>query len=162
MKKEQIFDIHFDVTPDIRIRTIEDTDDQTTKKHKKRFPFRLYNTIKVTIKTNLRTFSFACVQGYIWNGADIPRFFWRLIGSRTDNDFLVASMIHDYLLDFKEYIMKEVLKNTMTISEYRRLTSLIFRKKIKLQGTNVIKANVMSWCVDVFQMINVKGWKKAK
>ena len=55
--------------------------------------------------------------------------------------------------------MVEVFKSTMKKGEYRRLTSLIFRHVIKEQGTNTIKANIMSWCVDVFQMVNRKAWK---
>jgi hypothetical protein len=55
--------------------------------------------------------------------------------------------------------MKEVLFEKISKKEYRRLTSLIFRELIKKQGTNVIKANVMSWCVDVFQMFNIRSWK---
>ena len=70
-------------------------------------------------------------------------------------------MIHDYLLEFKQHIMVNVLNKTMSIKEYRRLTSLIFREKIKNQGTGTIKANIMAWCVDVFQMsFNKKEWKK--
>ena len=68
-------------------------------------------------------------------------------------------MLHDYMLEMKVFITKEVLKNQLSTKEYRRLTSLVFREKIKAQGTNTIKANVMAWCVDVFQMINKKGWK---
>ena len=68
-------------------------------------------------------------------------------------------MIHDYLLEFKVFMMREVLKGEIKKREYRRLTSLIFRELIKRQGTNVVKANVMSWCVDVFQMCNVRGWR---
>ena len=111
------------------------------------------------IITTKREFKFDIFKGYTWNGADIPRFLWRLVGSRTDNDFLIASMLHDYLLEFKVFIMKEVLNGEITKREYRRLTSLIFRELIKKQGTNVIKANVMSWCVDVFQMCNIRSWE---
>ena len=107
----------------------------------------------------MRNFKFSIFNGYTWNGADIPRFFWRIIGSRTDNDFLIASMIHDYLLEFKFYVMSEILNNQMQPKEYRRLTSLIFRHIIKEQGTNTIKANIMAWCVDVFQIFNRKEWK---
>ena len=67
-------------------------------------------------------------------------------------------MLHDYLLEFKVFILNEILYKSMTPKEYRRLTSLIFRHVIKEQGTNTIKANIMSWCVDVFQIINKRSW----
>lgn len=159
MSKEDIINIEFNETPDARIRVINDDDPEEVKKQKKKYPFELFNTVIVKITTSFREFYFKIPIGYTWNGADIPRFLWFLIGSRTDNDFLIASMLHDYLLEFKVYMIKEVLGNQITVSEYRRLTSLIFREKIKKQGTKVIKANVMAWCVDVFQMCNRKEWK---
>lgn len=160
MSKEKVLNI--EITPndfEVKIRVINDSEPKPIQKAKKKFPFELEGAINVTVTTTRREFTFNIYNGYTWNGADIPRFLWRLIGSRTDNDFLVASMLHDYMLDFKTYIIKNVLKNEITVKEYRRLTSLIFREKIKAQGTNTIKANVMAWCVDVFQMVNKKGWK---
>ena len=162
MSKEQLKSVKLSEIPNIRIRVIDDNDTDATKEGKIKYPFKLHNTVKVTVETSFRTFSFDIYNGYTWNGADIPTFFWRIIGSRTDNRFLVASMIHDYMLEFKVYMLNEVLQNQMTVDEYRRLTSLIFREKIKAQGTNTVKANIMSWCVDVFQhYCNRKGWKEA-
>lgn len=157
--KEQVLDVIFSQTPDVKVRVIKQDDEENIKKNKKKFPFELGSSLSVRIVTNKRIFSFIIFKGYTWNGADIPRFFWRVIGARTDNDFLIASMLHDYLLEFKVYILNEILKKQISIKEYRRLTSLIFRHVIKIQGTNTIKANVMAYFVDVFQMFNRKEWK---
>ncbi len=157
--KEKIINVEFSDNPDVRIRVISSQDSDYIKLVKKKYPFELYNSLKVIVTTNKRTFNFTIFNGYTWNGADIPRLFWRIIGSRTDNDFLIASMLHDYLLEFKSYILNEILHNSITKKEYRRLTSLIFRHVIKIQGTNTIKANIMSWCVDVFQMMNRSAWQ---
>ncbi|MBQ8886281.1 MAG: DUF1353 domain-containing protein [Candidatus Gastranaerophilales bacterium] len=157
--KEKIISVSFSQIPNVRVRVIDADDILELKKNKKKYPFELQNSVDVLIVTTKRNFSFTIYNGYTWNGADIPRFFWRIIGSRTDNDFLIASMLHDYLLEFKSYVISEILKNQIKKKEYRRLTSLIFRHIIKEQGTNTIKANVMSWCVDVFQMFNWKAWK---
>lgn len=159
MSKEKIKSIDFNEEPIVQIRVINDSDTAATKKAKVKYPFELFNTVTVTVITDFRRFSFSISKGYTWNGADIPRFLWRLIGSRTSNEFLIASMIHDYILEFKVYMIREVLQNQITVNEYRRLTSLIFREKIKKQGTNTIKANIMSWAVDVFQHYgNRKQW----
>ncbi len=160
MSKEKIIDVNITPCPDVRVRVIESDDPKEIKKNKKKFPFELFNTVSVFVQTTKRNISFQICNGYTWNGADIPRMFWRIIGSRTDNDFLVASMVHDYMLEFKKYMLKEILKGEISVREYRRLTSLIFRHIIKQQGTNTIKANIMAWCVDVFQMTcNRKNWK---
>lgn len=157
--KEQVLDVVFSQTPDVKVRVIKQDDEENIKKNKKKFPFELSSSLSVRIVTNKRDFSFLIFKGYTWNGADIPRFFWRIVGSRTDNDFLIASMLHDYLLEFKVYILNEILEKQISTKEYRRLTSLIFRHVIKSQGTNTIKANVMAYFVDVFQMLNRKDWK---
>lgn len=153
MRKEEIKNILISPVPDIRIRVIEFGDADALIYNKIKFPFKLYNSITVCIMTTKRNFSFCIHNGFTWNGADIPRFLWRIIGARTDNQFLIGSMIHDYLLDFKHYMMNEILNNDVSVSEYRRLSSLIFREIIKYCGTNKIKANVMSFGVDFFQTI---------
>lgn len=156
--KEKILNVCFDKIPDVRIRVITKEDNIENINSKKKYPFELNNSIKVKILTTKREFEFSIFNGYTWNGADIPRVFWRIIGSRTDNDFLIASMLHDYMLEFKVFILKEILKDEIKVKEYRRLTSLVFRHVIKEQGTNTVKANIMSWFVDVFQMINRRAW----
>lgn len=160
MSKEQVLFVDIEPKPDVRIRVINDDDTEPTKQAKIKYPFELFCTITITVITDFREFSFDVYNGYTWNGADIPRFLWDLIGSRTDTQFLIASLIHDYMLEMKTYIYKEVLEQFITIAEYRRLTSLIFRKKLKDSGVNTIKANIMAWAVDVFQHYgNKRGWK---
>ena len=160
MSKEQIQDIIFSEIADVRVRVINEEDPNAVKQQKKKYPFELHNSIDIKVITTKREFEFTVYNGYTWNGADIPRFLWTPVGSRTDNDFLIASMIHDYLLEFKKYMLDEVLENTISVKEYRRLTSLIFRHILKEQGTNTIKANIMSWAVQVFQStINFKQWQ---
>ncbi len=159
MKKENIIDVSFDINPEIQVRIICKEDTKKERKEKKKYPFELKNGINVTVKTTKREFIFDIVKGYRWNGADIPRIFWRMIGSRTDNDFLVASMVHDYLIEFKKYILEEILKNSMTIAQYRRLTSLIFRTILKQQGNGNFKSNMMAFFVDIYQIINKRGWQ---
>lgn len=160
MSKEQVKFVEIEPVPDVRIRVINDSDTDATKQAKIKFPFELFCTITVKVTTDRRKFCFDIYNGYTWNGADIPKFFYRIIGSRTSNCFLIASLLHDFLLEFKSYILREVLHNEISIEEYRRLTSLIFREKLKTQGTNTIKANIMAWCVDVYQHYgNKRGWE---
>lgn len=160
--KEEITDILFSPIPDVRIRVIEFGDSETVIESKKKYPFKVYNSITVCVATTKRVFTFCIHNGFTWNGADIPRFLWRIIGSRTDNDFLLASMVHDFMLNFKFQIIEESLNQEITVSEYRRLTSLIFREIIKKNGTKPVKANIMSFFVDTFQKILQLTWKRNK
>lgn len=160
MSKEQIVEIKFNEEPDIRIRVIQDNDTDATKKSKIKYPFELFCTVNVTIVTDFRTFSFDIYNGYTWNGSDIPQFLWSLVGSRTDTQFLTAALLHDYILQFRKYMLKEVLHNEMTVDEYIRLTSLIFREQLKKSEVKTIKANIMSWFVNTYQILfNRKQWK---
>lgn len=159
MSKEHVLEIKFDKDPDIRDRGYKDDDPEEIKKQKIKYPYEIFNTVTLTVITDYRQFSFDIYNGYYWNGADIPKPLWLIVGSRYNPEFREASMIHDFMLQFKHYLIKEVLENQITISEYRRLTSLIFREKLKNQGVKDVKANIMAWAVDVFQHYgNRKQW----
>lgn len=160
MSKEQVIEIKFDRDPDIRERGYNDDDPEEIKIQKIKYPFEIFNTVTLTVITDFRQFSFDIYNGYYWNGADIPQALWLIVGSRYNPEFREASMIHDFMLQFKHYMIKEILENQITVSEYRRLTSLIFREKLKKQGVKEVKANIMSWAVDVYQLcFNRKGWR---
>ena len=157
--KEQLFSVSFDKPIRIKLRVINEWDSEEETKDKKKYPFRLQEEVEVRIKTTVREFSFKIYESYKWNGADIPRFLWWL-GSSRDNDYAVASMVHDYMLQYKKEIFSEILEETMFVYEYRRLTSLIFREILKKHKMNVIKANIEAWFVDLFQaFFNKKSWR---
>lgn len=157
---EQIIDIIFSYTPlDIKIRTLSTTDSKEETLDKKKFPFFLNKAVDITIKTTEREFTFNIYEGFKWNGADLPRCFWWL-GSSRDNDYVIASMVHDYMLQYKKKIFSEILEETLYVDEYRRLTSLIFREILKKHKMNPIKANVEAWFVDTYQRyFNKKMWE---
>ena len=154
-------DVSFDKLPVVKIRVIDKNDSAFETKSKKKYPFELENDIHVFVceaEKNIN-FKFKIPKNYVWNGADIPKILF-LFGQSKDNNYLVASMVHDFMLEKKVYIYSEVLKKSVSPSEYRKLTSLIFREILKDEKTNCIKANCMSWAVDIFQKtINFKSWK---
>ena len=172
MRKEKVLSVIYDVKPDYCDRHVEHGDDKiivydkkgnriTLAEHKELYPYQLLNDVRFTIETTKRTFIFIIEAGYVWNGADIPPILWFFVGSKDDPKFKVPSMVHDYLLEFKFDILKEVLNDEISIKEYRRLTSLIFRQLLKDDGTKTIKSNIMSGAVQFFQAtINAREWKQ--
>ncbi|MCQ2957371.1 MAG: DUF1353 domain-containing protein [Candidatus Gastranaerophilales bacterium] len=86
-------------------------------------------------------------KGYSWNGANIPRYFWRIIGSQFNPEFLPASMIHDWLCEHKDFIIQNGVK----------VSSDIFRDILILYGVSKFKANIMANAVRLFQYTQ-KGW----
>ena len=159
MKKNEVMGVRFNVTPRVRVRVIDSRDSKVKIKEKKKYPFKLDNDVIVTVFTSQFNFAFKIKSSYIWNGADIPKPLWWL-GSSKDNDYLIASMVHDFMLEYKNFVYKDVLGSRIEIKKYRRLTSLIFRDILKKSDISTIKANIMAWCVDAFQLtINRKAWK---
>ena len=70
-------------------------------------------------------------------------------------------MIHDYMLEFKFLILEETLKDEISIKEYRRISSLVFRQALKNDGTKTIKSNIMSGAVQLFQAtLNRREWDR--
>lgn len=49
-----------------------------------------------------------CPPGSVVNGASIPRFFWRLIGSPLTGKYRLASIPHDVHCDLRERPSREV------------------------------------------------------
>lgn len=162
MEREKVIHVQSDKVPNIIIRVIdEDNDSALTKKSKCRYPFELTSKTTFTVTTTRREFYFTIPKGYCWNGADIPPFIW-WVGASKDNEFLLPSLVHDYLLEFKTYIYNNNFKDT-SVMEYKRITSLIFRQLLKESGTSDIKANLMSFAVDAFQStLNRGSWNIQK
>lgn len=169
--KEKVLAVTFNIEPIYHDRKIKIGDNKiiienkeglktTLESDKIKYPYKLDNEVICKVDTNVRTFSFTVPQDYCWNGADIPRILWFFVGSKDSPQFKVPSMIHDFILEFKEYIYKNVLRESISVAEYRRLTSLIFRQLLKDYGTKTIKSNIMSGVVQGFQATWNRGeWK---
>lgn len=166
---EDVLAVTFDKSPKFHDREIKEGDKDivlldkkdkriTLDKHKKLYPYKVDDDIKCTVITTEREFTFEIPKDYCWNGADIPRLVWFIVGSKDSPEFKIPSLVHDYLLEFKENIMFDVLEDTMSVGEYRRLTSLIFRQLLKDYGTKEIKSNFMSGCVAGAQFLSPKWW----
>lgn len=116
-------------------------------KNKKK-PFVLQNNIEyISEKYNGKHYCIRIGRKYNWNGANIPRVFWRIVGSQYDPQFLPASCIHDWLTENKDFIKK---RGAYT-------SSAIFRDILVLYGVPKFKANLMFSAVYAFQLTR-KGW----
>ena len=167
--KEEVLTITFNTDPEYRDRKFFYDDRKkivtdkkgnkiTLKEHKKLYPYRLNNEVICEITTNLRSFKVTIPKGYCWNGADIPSILWVFVGSKDSPEFKVPSLIHDFLLEYKEYMLNNVLRNEISFSQYRRLTTLAFRQCLKDYGTKTVKSNIMAGAVGAWQFINPQWW----
>ena len=74
-------------------------------------------------------------QGFISNGASIPRFFWRLIGSPWSGKYGRAAVVHDYMC-FAEKVP-------------RKQADKIFLEIMQELGVSWWRRGVMYWAVRV-------------
>ncbi|MBQ8848485.1 MAG: DUF1353 domain-containing protein [Candidatus Gastranaerophilales bacterium] len=91
------------------------------------------------------TYEFSIPKDYTWDGASIPRIFWRLIGSKTDNRFLVPSLIHDVLCENHNYI-----------DDNRYFSTIVFERLLYVSKVNSFNRWMIKHAVDNYQKFC--GW----
>ena len=123
----------FNVKPKIAVRV-----------DNKEKPFKLVNSI---VYTSPYCNPIHINKGFTWNGANIIRLLWRIIGSQYNPEFLEASLVHDWLCLNKDFIPKHGAK----------ISSDIFRDILVENKVGKIKANIMGTAVYLWQLTQ-KGW----
>ena len=134
--------IYFDDVPQVGIRYIVPSMAEETKKSIKKYPFINRKPLKVTLKDlkKKKTYSFEIPKGYCYDGATIPRLFWRIIGPNTDNKFLIAALIHDVLCENHDYVLCD-----------RKFSTRVFNALLEASDVFPIKRFFMKNSVDFFQ-----------
>lgn len=138
-----------DTEPHTAVRKPLPSDSKEEKAEKKKKPY--LNKLRVVWNIDYLGSQYCIVipKGYTWNGANIPRAFWWLIGSMGEADFLDASMVHDILCENHNFVDYD-----------RQLSSMIFREILKGAGVSDLKANIMYLAVDKWQKYFGKWEKK--
>lgn len=131
--------------PEPYARTITPLDSPEIAKEKEDFPFKLKNGLIITVEYKNKSYILELKDGFIWNGASIPKWLWIFTGSNADPEYLLPSMVHDLLCN-----------NRGLIDRNRYLSSLIFRELLIACGVPKFKANSMFFAVDNFQKFC--GW----
>ena len=170
-KRETVLAVAFSPDPLSRKRTIDPLKDYdiildfkkpwTLADDKEEYPSIFDNEFVVGIRTNLRTFTFRVYARYRWNNADIWGFLQIIaLCSKDDRRVILGSGVHDFMLEYKQEIFEEFYAQdpTLTVEEYRWITSDTFRWVINSQGMGPIKSKMMSNIVDNFQ----KNFQKKK
>lgn len=114
----------------------------------KKKPYVLLNNVVYLAHTDKYTYRIAIPKGYSFDGATIPRFFYRIIGSKGEIEFLPAALIHDWLCENKSFIEKHGVQ----------ISSDIFRDILILYKVPKWKAKTMATAVRMWQTFQ-PGWK---
>ena len=137
-------EIYFDAIPQIGIRYSLPSMPKEEKKSIEKYPFICKKELKVLLKDKKlrKEYSFSIPKGYCYDGASIPRLFWRIIGPNTDNKFLVSALIHDVLCENHGYVNND-----------RSFSSEVFNALLEASGVFGFKRFLMKNSVDIFQSL---------
>jgi hypothetical protein len=134
--------IKFDSEPLISVRYILPSMSEEEKTSVKKYPFINKFNLEVLLedKRKQKKYLFTIPKMYCFDGASIPRLFWRLIGPNTDNKFLIPAMIHDYMCE-----------NHCCVDYDRELSTRVFDSLLKISGVKNYKRFLMKNSVNIFQ-----------
>ncbi|MCM1338966.1 MAG: DUF1353 domain-containing protein [Muribaculaceae bacterium] len=140
--KDKNLAIFFDRTPDVRIRYALPSMTEFEKKSIKKYPFMNSADLRVRLedRKKKKEYCFSIPKGYMFDGASIPQVFWRIIGSNTDNRFLIGALIHDTLCENKEYVEND-----------RYFADKVFERLLYVAGVPAFKRWLMFHSVDNWQ-----------
>jgi hypothetical protein len=140
--KDDNIGIYFDDTPHPCVRYPLPSMTDKEKEMIRKYPFVNRKDLRVQLEDCERekTYKFTIPKGYTWDGASIPRIFWRLIGAKTDSAFLIPSMIHDVLCENHNYV-----------NDDRYFADRVFEKLLKVSGVSSFNRWLMFHSVDNWQ-----------
>ena len=135
-------EIFFDDNPRIGIRYILPSTNKDLRKSIKKYPFINKKNLKVLLKDKKKnkSYNFEIPKYYCFDGASVPRFFWRIIGPNTDNKFLVAALIHDILCENHHYVEND-----------RKFSTTVFNALLEASEVLPFKRFFMKNSVDFYQ-----------
>lgn len=134
--------IFFDILPKVGVRYFLPTMTKTERESVERYPFINKKELKVALldRKKSKKYTFTIQKGYCWDGASIPRIFWRLIGSKTDNKFLIPSLIHDVLCENHSYVNND-----------RYFADKVFERLLRVSEVSAFNRWLMFHSVDNYQ-----------
>lgn len=145
--KNDELSISFSSTPHVCVRYILPTHTTQEKLSIKRFPFicKTELFVKLTDYKKQRSYEFVIPKSYCYDGASIPRIFWRVIGANTDNSFLIPALIHDVLCENHNYIDND-----------REFSTKVFNALLEVSEVGKFKRFLMKNSVNFYQRFC--GW----
>ena len=134
--------IFFDEIPHVCIRYYIPSMSKEDKKSIEKYPFINKKTLKVRLVDykKYKTYNFEIPKGYCYDGASIPKIFWRIIGSNTDNRFLIPALVHDVLCENHGFVDND-----------RKFSTEVFNALLEAGRVNAFKRFWMKHTVNVFQ-----------
>ena len=139
--------IKFGGIPHVCVRYVLPSSTPAEVESIKKYPFINKKELKVALidKVKEDVYYFIIPKGYCYDGATVPKFFWRVIGPNTDNSFLIPALIHDVLCENHHYINND-----------REFSTKVFNALLEVAEVPPFKRFLMKNSVDLFQRFC--GW----
>ena len=143
-------EIYLDRLPNLSIRYPKPNDSLVLVQEINKKPFINLSDLNVLLldKINDNQYDFLIKRDYVWDGASIPKIFWKYIGAKTDNKFLIPSLIHDVLCENHDYINSD-----------RYFSSCVFDCLLQVSKVKPFNRWIIKHCVDNYQKVFGK-WEK--
>lgn len=134
--------IQFSIHPKVVMRypTPDMTEDEKECIEEKPFINLADLDVVLTDYDKYKTYRFTIPKGYKWDGASIPRAFWRLIGSKIEPEFLIPSLVHDVLCENHHYVDND-----------RYFADKVFERLLYVSGVPAFNRWLMFHSVDNYQ-----------
>ncbi|DAA84209.1 TPA: hypothetical protein CPT90_07470 [Candidatus Gastranaerophilales bacterium HUM_3] len=134
--------IFFDDNPHVCIRYYIPSMTEEERKSIEKYPFINKKNLQVRLcdYQKDKTYNFGIPKGYCYDGASIPRLFWRVIGSNTDNRFLIPALVHDVLCENHNYVDND-----------RNFSTEVFNALLEASEVNAFKRFCMKKSVNCYQ-----------
>lgn len=149
--KDKDLAIFFDKRPSVSMRYALPSMSAADKNAVAKYPFENKLSLKVVLFNHQKQkkYEFVIPKGYCWDGATIPRLFWRLIGAKTDSRFLIPSMIHDVLCENHDYVDND-----------RYFSTCVFERLLYISGVSAFNRWLIFHSVDNYQKFC--NWEEQK
>lgn len=142
--KSDKLSIFFSNAPHVCVRYPFPSSTESEKKSIKKYPFICKTKLDVKLFDHIKekSYGFTIPKGYCYDGASIPRMFWRLIGAPTDNEFLIPALIHDVLCENHRYVDND-----------REFSTEVFNALLEVSEVGKFKRILMKNSVNIFQKL---------
>lgn len=123
-------------------------DDRASKLLKKDY-WRVTKSFKFYVNKKEDNIWVVIPEGYLTDGASVPRIFWGLIPPW--GRYGQAAVIHDYLVETLTLFDNELLKNIT-----RAKADSIFREAMRIAGVGKFKSQLMYLAVRIYSKMKIK------
>ena len=112
--------------------------------------YKLVSSLSVVYKDSADNIKAVLVpEGYVTDGASIPRILWEEIGSPFDPRFMTAAIVHDWHCNIRDGEIPSIHKDSISVDEM----STLFFELLRHEGVGKLKASAMERAVRIYKTI---------